>query len=153
VRWLDNEGEWVDSWDSTYQSASKMLPDAAEITISFFRAARRGELANDEDASEFSIVVPGLLQTRRVTLVMRPLDVNALIELATGIGGALDCFTIEQCIDQGDSQWYEEAFEDACEGTADELCDLLASPANSCWSSIENEYASLAASAPESCNS
>jgi type II secretory pathway component PulJ len=151
VQWLDSEGVWVNRWDSTYQPTSKMLPDAAEITISFFRAARRGELA-DESASDFSIVVPGLLQSRRVALVMRPLDVNALIELATGDGG-LDCFTIQQCIDRGDSDWYVGAFEEACEGTDDELCEMLASPENTCWSTIENEYASLAASAPESCDS
>ena len=154
VRWLDSEGEWVDSWDSTYQSTSKMLPDAAEITISFFRAARRGEQEDDETASEFSTVVPGLLRTQRVTLVMRPLDVNALIELATGGGGELDCFTIQQCIEvsaeEGDSQWYDAAYEDACEGGADDLCDMLGSPLNTCWSSIED---SLGGSAPESCAS
>ena len=153
VRLLDAEGTWVDSWDSTYQPADQMLPDAAEITLSLFRAARRGELSQDENAFDFAEVVPGFLQTRRVTLVMDPIDVNVLIELATGGGDVLDCFTIQQCIDEGDSEWYENAFEEACSGSDNDLCDMLASPEATCWTTIENEYASIATSAPEVCDS
>ncbi len=146
VRFLDSEGNWVDEWDSTYQAPSQMLPEAAEITIELLRDRRRGELQGEET------MIPGIPQTRTVTLVMQPIDVAALINLENGGGQETDCFTIGQCLDAGENDWYSLELEDQCGG--DEfLCALLTSPDNNCWAAIETSYPKLASLAPESCSS
>ena len=151
VRLLDADGSWVDDWDSTYRPPDQMLPDAAEITIRLFREARRGEV--EDDGLSDKLMVAGLPQTRQVTLVMRPLDVAALIELADGRGGAdADCFTIGQCLDLGESDWYSNELEEQCGGD-DELCGLLTSPDSTCWSTVENGWPEVAARAPAGCDS
>lgn len=151
VRLLDFDGSWVDDWDSTYRPPDQMLPDAAEITIGLLREARLGEV--EDDGLGDKVMTPGIPQQRHVTLVMKPLDVAALIELANGRGGAdADCFTIGQCLDLGDSDWYATELEDQCGGD-DQLCSLLTSPDSNCWSTIESGYPDLAARAPEGCDS
>jgi type II secretory pathway component PulJ len=148
VRLLDFEGNWVDEWDSSYLPPDQALPEAAEISVSLLRAPRRGE-AIETDGDQ----VPGLLHTRKVAMVMRPIDVEALLNLAKGgAGGALDCFTISQCLDQGDSEWFQEEIASDCEGD-DDLCDMLGDANGHCWSAIELGYPEVAARAPANCES
>ncbi len=151
VRLLDFEGSWTDEWDSTFRPPDQMLPEAAEITLGVLRKARQGEV--EDDGERDTIMVPGLAQRRQVTLVMKPLDVAALIDLASGLGGDNpDCFTIGQCLDLGENDWYSAEVSSQCDGD-DELCDLLASPDSSCWSTLENGWPEVAVRAPEGCDS
>lgn len=85
-------------------------------------------------------------------MVMRPIDVAALIELEQGGEDESECFTISQCLDEGENGWHAAELEDDCGGD-DELCQLLANPGESCWSSIESGYPEVAARAPEGCGS
>lgn len=147
VRWLDAEGAWVDEWDSTFTPPEQAMPEAAEISLQLMKKARPGEASDDPEATE----IPGWLQTRRVALVMRPLDEAALIELASeGEGGQPDCFTVDQCLAAGDSTWYQELLADGCGGD-DQLCALLRDSGQTCWSEIQTTYPAVAARAPEGC--
>ncbi|MFK7897591.1 MAG: type II secretion system protein GspJ [Myxococcota bacterium] len=147
VRFLDAEGGWVDEWDSTFYPPEAALPEAAEISISLMRKARPGEA--DVDTTH----VPGLIHSRRVALMMRPIDVAALIELAADANAEEDgCFTIEACLREGDTEWYQSELNEDCDGD-DRLCDLLANPGDSCFSEIESSYPDVASRAPEGCSS
>ncbi|HKK51581.1 MAG TPA: type II secretion system protein GspJ [Myxococcota bacterium] len=148
VRWLDGQDEWVDEWDSAFQPPEQALPRAAEISIRLQRRAREGE------TDDGSIVVPGLLQTRRVALPMRPLDVASLVELGQegGLEEEEDCYTISSCLDDGDPSWYQTLLDADCGGD-EELCDVLSSPSSVCWSEIETAWPEIASRAPEVCGS
>lgn len=147
IRFLDSEGSWVDEWDSSYRPPEQALPEAAEISLSLFRKARQGE-ALDED----SIDVPGPIHVRRVSMVMRPINVAALIALEKPGGGELDCFTISDCLAEGSDEWWTTELDDGCGGD-DALCSLLENPEAACWNKIEITYPEVAAQAPESCGS
>jgi len=147
VRWLDPEGEWLDEWESTFRPPEQALPEAAEISLVLLRRAREGE---SEDGA---LEIPGRLQTKRVAIPMRPLDVASLIELGQdGDVDEADCYTLAACLDEGDSTWYRDLLATDCDGD-DELCSLLASPSNVCWSEIESARPAIAARAPEVCGS
>jgi hypothetical protein len=143
IRFLDFQGNWVDDWDSTFQPPDQALPEAAEITLALFRTARPAE------ALEGETEIPGMIHIRRVVMVMRPIDVAALIELG-GQAGEPDCFTIDQCLAAGDDAWYQDQLESNCNGD-DKLCELLRNPADHCWSDVQSRDPSLAARAPASC--
>jgi type II secretory pathway component PulJ len=151
IRFLNVDGSWVDDWDSTYLPPDQMLPLAAEITITLFRKMRQGE--QPETGRDDAILIPGLTHTKRFALVMKPIDINALIELSSAAeDNDPNCFTINQCLNEGDSDWYSVEIEDQCRGD-DALCDLLASPKSVCWHTIEASYPELAARAPVGCDS
>jgi hypothetical protein len=145
IRFLDLEGTWLDEWDAAYQSPTSPLPAAIEGSLRLMRDARLGE------SEEGLAMVPGPLHTRRVVIQMPPLNVNALIELGGGASGEdVECFTIADCIGEGDSAWYQAELDDDCGGD-EELCDLLFASDTSCWSEIERNYPELAARTPETC--
>ncbi len=146
VRWLDFEGSWQDEWDSTFAPPEQAMPDAVEISIQMMRPARSGEAEENPEASE----LPGLLQTRRVALVMQPLDVAAIIALGQDEEETLDCVTVDQCLAKGDSSWYQELLADSCGGD-DRLCEVLRDSAKTCWSTIQTTYPAIAARASEDC--
>lgn len=146
VRWLDTEGVWMDEWDSTFSPPEQAMPEAVEISLQLMRRARPGEAVEDPEATE----VPGLLQSRRVALAMKPLDVEALIALASEGEGEPDCTTIDQCLAQGDSAWYQQLLADGCGGD-DKLCETLKDSAKTCWSTIQTTYPAIAARAPAGC--
>lgn len=147
VRWLDAEGIWQDEWDSTFLPPEQAMPDAVEIAIQMWRRIRPGEQAEDPEADE----MPGLLQTRRVALVMRPLDVAALIALGDEEGDEeADCVTVDQCLSEGDSTWYQQLLAENCGGD-ERLCEVLRDSAKTCWSTIQTTYPAIAARAPASC--
>ncbi len=147
VRFLDPEGGWVADWDSTFYPPESAMPQAAEISLTLMRAARRGEAEDDE------IRLPGMLHSRRVAMVMRPINVADLIELGKDpLADEDGCFTIERCLREGDTDWYQSELNDDCGGDG-RLCDLLENPADSCFSEIESAFPGVASRAPESCSS
>lgn len=147
VRWLDAEGAWQDEWDSTFAPPEQAMPEAVEIAIQMLRKLRPGEATEDPEADE----MPGLLQTRRVVLAMQPFDVEALIALGDEDGeGKEDCVTLDQCLAQGDSTWYQELLAGNCGGD-DGLCDVLRDSAKTCWSKLVTRYPAIAARAPAGC--
>jgi len=147
VRWLGPEGEWLDEWESTFQPPAQALPEAAEISLVLLRRAREGE---SEDGA---LEIPGTLQTKRIAIPMRPLDVAALVELGQdGDVEQADCYTLAACLDEGDSTWYSDLVAADCDGD-DELCSLLANPGSVCWSEIESARPEIAALAPAACGS
>lgn len=148
VRFLDAEGTWVDEWDSTFTGADQALPAAAEISLQLFRKARPGEASEDPEALE----VPGRLQTRRVAFAMPAIDVAAVIALGQDADGAANCLTIDQCLAQGESVWYQELLAGGCDGD-DRLCEVLRDSAKTCWSTIQTTYPAIAARAPAGCRS
>ena len=122
------------------------MPEAAEISLSLMRAARQGEAEGDETE------LPGMMHSRRVALVMRPIDVAALIELAKDPSADEDgCFTIARCLREGDTEWYQSELDSDCRGD-DRLCDLLANPGDSCFSELESAFPDVASRAPASCS-
>ncbi|MBY0402012.1 hypothetical protein K2X89_17090, partial [Myxococcota bacterium] len=133
---------------STFSPPDQAMPEAVEISLQLMRPARQGEATEDPDTTE----VPGRLQTRRVALAMKPLDVEALIALASEDGGEADCVTIDQCLAKGDSAWYQQLLADGCGGDA-KLCEVLRDSAKTCWSTIETTYPAIAARAPAGCGS
>lgn len=146
MRFLDAEGEWLDEWDSAFQTPDAPLPGAVEIHLQLLREARLGESADGES------MVPGSLHMRRVVLRMPPIDIAALLALSEEDDGEADCFTVAACLAAGDNEWYEAQFDSDCGGD-DELCDMLSNSDVTCWSQIESGYPAVAASAPESCAS
>ncbi len=148
VRFMDAQGNWLDEWDSSYLPPQQALPEAAEISLSLFRKARRGEVLGEEASG-----VPGRIHVRRVSMVMEPIDVAALIALATPDGGELDCFTISDCLALGDnSDWWTAELDDNCGGD-DDLCSLLDNPEAACWRKVESDYPQVAAQAAVGCES
>jgi type II secretory pathway component PulJ len=146
VRLRDFEGNWLDEWDSNFLPSDQAVPEAAEISLALFRAARRGESSDGE------IEIPGELHVRRVSIVMRPIDVEALLEFGkTGEDDDPNCFTIDDCIGGDGGDWYESELDSAC-GDYPELCTFLGN-SGSCWDDLEREFAPAAANAPSSCRS
>ena len=146
VRFLDYEGEWVDEWDSSYQAPDQATPLAAEVNLELFRLPRRGEALDDE------LEVPGLLHSRRVAMVMPPIDAAALVALSNDGSGALACFTINDCLNLGDNLWWDEETSTECGGD-DALCEMLLSPSSHCFSDLALAHPDVAARAPAGCES
>jgi type II secretory pathway component PulJ len=146
VRFLDYEGGWVDEWDSSYQPPEQGMPLAAEVNLELFRRPRRGEALADESE------VPGPLHSRRVAIVMPPIDPVALVALSREGADALACFTINDCLDLGDNRWWQEETSADCGGD-DALCDMLLSPSSHCFDDLAVSYPEVAGSAPAGCAS
>jgi len=146
LRFMDASGGWLDDWDSAFQPPMNALPIAVEINLTLTREARRGESKDGE------LTVPGPGHQRIVRIRMHPIDVAALIELGQPDGGAGDgCFTVEDCISQGDNDWYYDQLDQNCSGDAD-LCEALSDSGNTCWREIQSGYPAVADKAPASCS-
>lgn len=145
IRFLNEDQQWLDEWDSAYQSPLTPMPSAVEINLQLGREARLGESEEGLDT------VPGPIHRRRVSLRMPPIDVAALVALGSeSTDEDVECFTIAECMNEGDPEWYHAELDDNCGGD-DELCDLLSAAGTTCWSEIEFGYAAVAAKAPETC--
>jgi type II secretory pathway component PulJ len=70
IRWLAEDGAWVDEWDSSTVLRSSQLPVAAEITVAF--------VAEQEEWEPIAF-------TRRVNLALRPLDLEAALDPSGGL--------------------------------------------------------------------
>ena len=71
LRFLDAEGEWQPSWDSTVAEKSAELPNAVEIHVTLWSE----DLDDEWSASQ----VEGNGYSKQVTLHQRPLDLNKMI--------------------------------------------------------------------------
>lgn len=147
VVFLDTEGGSVDEWDSTFTASDAPIPIAAEIRLSLFRNARAGEAEADE------IQVPNEAHVRHVSLPMhRPIDVNALIELALAGREGAECATVDDCLALGEDEWFVALLDSDCDGD-DELCSALEASNTTCWSDIKRDWPSLATQADPACES
>jgi type II secretory pathway component PulJ len=145
ARMLGPEGDWLEEWDSAYQSPTIPMPAAVELSLQLMREARVGE---SEEGAE---TIPGPLHVRRVAVMTPPIDVVALVQLAEeDVVEELECFTIAQCISEGDSEWYHDLLESDCDGD-EEMCGLLSASEATCWDEFERSYPGIADQAPESC--
>ena len=88
VRWLSEDGDWVDEWDSSTVVRSSRVPVAAEITVAF--------LAADESLAPTPL-------TRRVNLPLRPVD------LAVALGSADDAPGSGADTDAGDLGSFDDS--------------------------------------------
>lgn len=80
MRFLAEELEWVDEWDSSQLERSGLLPRAAEIEISYLP-----ELPDDvEDFDDFGRLDQAdegaYVYLRRIAIPMRPVDVDAMLQ-------------------------------------------------------------------------
>jgi len=146
VRFQTSLGDWADEWDSSFMPPKEALPEGAEIALALYRPARQGETEDD------TFEVAGQAYKRRVMMPMRPIDLAALIQAGLDEDSGPDCFTLSQCLDLGDSQWYQEELEADCDGD-DELCELLNDPSSTCWNELETSFPEVAALAPPGCES
>jgi len=143
VTFVDLDGATLEEWDSTYGTGENPIPVAAEIRLSLFQDARPGE------ADPGVLQIPGRVHERSVSVAMhRPVDVDALIATATNADGP-GCATISDCADF-DDQWFVDQREAGCDGD-DELCDLLNSSTESCWSEVVSGWPSVANLASPQC--
>jgi hypothetical protein len=126
LRFLGEEGEWTDRWDSSQLVESSELPMAVEIEVALLPISTR-----QDDA----VPAEPVLYSRRVLLPVRPLDLVALLDptrLDGGGGGEEeseeDCapsgLTVAECID-----WTAVGGV----GGMPELEDLLAAAPTTCW--------------------
>jgi len=106
VRFLDDEQQWLNEWDSSLIEESGELPLAAEIEVSLAPMAE-----HDDDFEELDFLDPEQLEhfTRRVLLPLRPMDLELMM---TGASGAVepeeeeeeedaeDCLTAQECLDE-----------------------------------------------------
>ena len=87
---------WLDSWDSSTLAGSGELPDEIEIRLALRDGSRQPQ--GDLDAQEARV------HTRRVALIMRPIDIEEQIEqarIAAGGGsGENGCITVADCLAQ-----------------------------------------------------
>jgi type II secretory pathway component PulJ len=72
VRFLDEQGEWVDRWDSTQLVESSELPLAVEIEVGLASATDPDAEKNPDEVS--------MRYTRQVELPLRPLDLEELLK-------------------------------------------------------------------------
>jgi prepilin-type N-terminal cleavage/methylation domain-containing protein len=86
VRLSTDSGEWQDEWDSSLVVESSALPIAAEIEIAFIAEAapQDPERRIDDFAFANEDAEEGESFVRRVAIPMRPVDLAALLEAATG---------------------------------------------------------------------
>ena len=94
LRFMGEDYEWFDVWDSTQLEQSSLLPVAADIEVSFLE-----EVPEDAEAfGEFGLAATEeeapLPYVRRITLPVRPIDLQAMLaeaaKAATGQGQGQD---------------------------------------------------------------
>lgn len=82
MRFLGDEQDWVDEWDSSQVERAGLLPRAAEIEISYLPELPEGV----EDFDDFGRLDAGgdeaPVYLRRVMIPMRPVDVQAMLQAA-----------------------------------------------------------------------
>lgn len=143
----DAEGATFDEWDSTASPAEAPLPVKAEIRLVLYRAARPGEAEGDE------LDVPGDEHARHVSLPMyRPIDLDALVQLALAGAAGETCATVGDCLAVSEDQWYTDLLQDGCDGDM-ELCDALQASGETCWTEIVDSWPEIAGQADPTCES
>ncbi len=111
VRFQDDDGSWLEAWDSSTLAQSGALPRAAEIELALADPAA-AQLDRD-GAGDFGAAEPEAERfRRRVTIPVRPLDLAAELEEAGQEASGEDaqgrdedgepCFTVGQCLARND---------------------------------------------------
>ena len=145
VTFLDAEGGSRDEWSSPDESQETPLPIGAEISLALYREARPGEAEGDE------LEIATRPRVRSVTLPMhRPVDIDALIEIALALETGGSCATVDDCLQLSENQWYTSLLQDDCDGDS-ELCDLLSAPGVTCWDDIAQGWPEIAGQADPAC--
>jgi hypothetical protein len=83
VRFLHADGDWVSSWDSCQIAESSALPVAAEIDVALFDESAQS-VVDGSGAPIAEAEAPGY--KKRVVLQLRPIDLEARFESASGVG-------------------------------------------------------------------
>ncbi len=115
LRFLDAEGEWVETWDSTQLVQSSTLPVSVEIAFDM------GVPEDEEDFGEPRYV-------RRVVLPMQPLDMTGMIvaavEALAGVAGDDDDADDSDDGDAADAQALLQCIQQAClgQGFSGQVC-------------------------------
>jgi len=145
ILFVDADGEIVDEWDSSYRPSDSPIPVAAEISLSLYRDVRQGEAEGDE------LQIPARPLVRHVSIPMtRPIDIDALIELAHSDGTEPSCTTVDDCLALGNDDWFIDQLDSGCDGD-DELCAALEASGTSCWNDIVRDWPSLEDLAEPAC--
>jgi prepilin-type N-terminal cleavage/methylation domain-containing protein len=96
VRFLDEEGAWHDTWDSSQMIESSELPIAAEISV----AVLGGETV-DEELDEFPLEHRADVLVKRVAIPMRPVDLSELLSADAREEeeeeDEEECVTVDEC--------------------------------------------------------
>lgn len=95
VRFLDEEGAWHDTWDSSQLVESSELPAAAEISVAVLEEDFDPELADD-----FDLPAIGEILSRVVAIPMRPIDLSELLTARASDDEDEDdeeCLTVGEC--------------------------------------------------------
>ena len=128
IRFLDEEGNWVDEWDSSTLARTGQLPRAAEIRVALV-APDEGSLLGPEPSQPFS---------RRVWLPLRPLDLEEALE-GDGEGDEdgdeeedAECVTVAECRAQN-AQVFEGFLASLPAGERASLEDVFDSIADQCF--------------------
>jgi hypothetical protein len=122
VRFMDEEGEWQNEWDSSTLLDSSELPLAAEISVAFL--PERDPF--DEEEPEVYV--------RRVGIPVRPLDLQALLGAGSGSDdeeeGPVDeeCVTVRECLARNPGAF------DALRATDPDLALVIESIQDRCYS-------------------
>ena len=115
LRFRANGGDWVDLWDSSTLLASGQLPDEVEVSVALLDESV--DSADDFDDSEEPRVY-----TRRVSLPLRPIDIQKQIDQAVGLAGRGSgeggCITVGECIGKPQNQALWQAYFDRCASDA-----------------------------------
>jgi len=116
LRFLDGEGEWVDSWDSTQLEQSSTLPITVEIAFDM------GPPTGDEGFDEARY-------SRRVVIPMMPIDVSGMIaaaveQIAGQEGQGSDGDGDEDGEGNAPAQFMLQCIKDACvdQGFSPDVC-------------------------------
>ncbi len=140
----DLDGNALDDWDSSLGTGAAPLPVAVELRLSLYEAAR-----HEQDDGSGATHHPGRVRTRAVALPMnQPIDIAALVATEADADGS-ECSTIADCADI-DDEWFVDLLDSGCDGD-EELCELMNASTTTCWSEIEESWASVAATAPAEC--
>jgi hypothetical protein len=119
VRFLGEELEWVDDWDSSQLERSGQLPRAADIEIAYLPLGADDEVV--ESFEEFGDLDPEEegppIYARRVRLPLRPVDLASLLQSVDA--EAAEQATTDDEADEGEGD--EEGDEDAGEDAEDDM--------------------------------
>jgi len=127
MRFMGEEGDWQDAWDSTQLLESSALPLAVELQVILL--ADGEELPDEEDFESFGDLgdegEPKGAFKRHVLLPFRPIDLAAL-EAGGQSDGEGECISVSECINsvarQPCNAFWRAACDTVLESNAPETC-------------------------------
>jgi prepilin-type N-terminal cleavage/methylation domain-containing protein len=124
VRLQNEEGAWVESWDSSTLVESGALPLAAEVRLAF--------APETPEAIELEYEAPDLPAYQRPVLIaQRPLDLEAALEAESEANeekdGDLGCVTVNECVSRNQDLVGSYAAQNP------EIDTILQSIGDQCW--------------------